>query len=675
MRNIIIYALIFMLVVSTIGGTISSVQPSLESSEKPIHNRAYTHTILGEFTTATWCGYCKYAHEALKNIYEGGWHPFYYTSLVCDKNKKAYARGITELGATGYPTVFFDGGYRKNVGAGSTPSAQAAYNTSIGVCGSRSVADIDLSLEVTWLGAGNPGPENGSTDVSVKSGLNWTNAAIDITATVDNNEGSTYTAHLHVYVTEVVSSMEWRDTGGHLYTFPFLDYAFNKGISVGGSSTWEETVEWDGKQHNTGYGEDFGEITQDNTMIIAAVIDSSEDVDETYGLLAGNGTDPKKYDVYLGENNPPPKVSSNQSTLSYNPGTLKFNTTYYWKIVVWDKKGSKASGPIWSFTTRGNKPPNAPRDPEPEDGASDIEIDVKLSWTGDDPDGDDVTYDIYFGDGNPPPKVKGNKTKPNYTPPDPLDFDTTYYWKIIAWDEFNYSTAGPLWTFTTEENMAPYEPSDPDPEDGAIDVSIQADLSWSGGDPNSGDTVTYDLYFGTTNPPPKIVDNQTYTTYNPGTMELNGTYYWKIVAWDSQRLSASGDIWHFTTANQPPHKPSIDGTTSGKPDEEYDYTFSSVDPEDSDVYFNIDWGDGNIEEWIGPYDSGEEVTHGHTWSDKGAYTITIKAKDAFGAISPEETLEVSMPKNKAVSYNYKLLDILFERISFLVQVLRNMLRC
>jgi hypothetical protein len=110
----------------------------------------------------------------------------------------------------------------------------------------------------------------------------------------------------------------------------------------------------------------------------------------------------------------------------------------------------------------------------------------------------------------------------------------------------------------------------------------------------------------------------------------------------------------------------------GHPDEEYDYTFSSVDPEDSDVYFYINWGDGTIEEWIGPYDSGEEVTLGHTWSEKGTYTITIKAKDLFGAISEEETLEISMPKSKSfkIILNLQWLLERFPLLQMILDVLR-----
>ena len=106
-------------------------------------------------------------------------------------------------------------------------------------------------------------------------------------------------------------------------------------------------------------------------------------------------------------------------------------------------------------------------------------------------------------------------------------------------------------------NQPPYTPSEPYPENGSTDTSIYADLSWVGGDPDL-DPVTYDVYFGTASPPPKVVSNQSSTIYNPGTLEHDTTYYWKIVAWDDFNVSAKGPIWEFTTAgNQPPYPPSI----------------------------------------------------------------------------------------------------------------------
>jgi WD40 repeat protein len=99
--------------------------------------------------------------------------------------------------------------------------------------------------------------------------------------------------------------------------------------------------------------------------------------------------------------------------------------------------------------------------------------------------------------------------------------------------------------------------------------------------------------------------------------------------------------------NEPPSTPTIEGPTEGIVGEEYDYTISSIDPEGDDVYFWIEWGDGcPAVNWIGPYESGEEVTISHTWPDSGTYMIQAKAKDVNDAESDWGYLEVTMPMNQ-----------------------------
>ncbi|MBN1392434.1 MAG: LamG domain-containing protein, partial [Sedimentisphaerales bacterium] len=123
-----------------------------------------------------------------------------------------------------------------------------------------------------------------------------------------------------------------------------------------------------------------------------------------------------------------------------------------------------------------------------------------------------------------------------------MDTNTIYYWRI---DEKNGggTTTGNLWSFKTVVQL-PSQAGNPIPADTANDVGIAQDLSWSAG---SGAT-SHDVYFGTTNPPPFIV-NQTGTTYDPGLMDVNTIYYWQI---DEKNTSGTttGILWNFTTGSE-----------------------------------------------------------------------------------------------------------------------------
>ena len=51
--------------------------------------------------------------------------------------------------------------------------------------------------------------------------------------------------------------------------------------------------------------------------------------------------------------------------------------------------------------------------------------------------------------------------------------------------------------------------------------------------------------------------------------------------------------------------------------------------------------------WLGPEDSGVEISASHAWTKKGEYQIKVKAKDDHGAESDwADPFSVSMPKNK-----------------------------
>jgi hypothetical protein len=117
-----------------------------------------------------------------------------------------------------------------------------------------------------------------------------------------------------------------------------------------------------------------------------------------------------------------------------------------------------------------------------------------------------------------------------------------------------------------------------------------------------------------------------------------------------------------------PDIPTINGPISGIPAIKYDFTFKSADPDRDDLFYYIDWDDGNIEEWIGPYDSYEDVIVNHTWSEKGTYSVRAKVKDDYDMESDWGELTITIPRNKAA---YSLLfQWLFERFPLLERLLK-----
>jgi len=185
-------------------------------------------------------------------------------------------------------------------------------------------------------------------------------------------------------------------------------------------------------------------------------------------------------------------------------------------------------------------------------------------------------------------------------------------------------------------NNPPYEPSNPDPINGSYNVNINVNLSWTGGDPDPGDTLTYDVYFGNNSPPPKVVDNQTNTVFDPGTLEINSTYYWRIIAWDDIGWFTKSPLWLFSTGdNMPPAKPDILlASAFGRPGTQLNFSVVTIDPDEDEVYYKWDWGDGNYSDWLGPYSSGLNITTNHTWTKLGEFEIKVKAKDSNNIESP-----------------------------------------
>jgi len=95
--------------------------------------------------------------------------------------------------------------------------------------------------------------------------------------------------------------------------------------------------------------------------------------------------------------------------------------------------------------------------------------------------------------------------------------------------------------------------------------------------------------------------------------------------------------------NQDPYKPNISGSHWVIGGIEYDYTFVATDPDGHDIYYRVDWDDGSNTGWLGPYNSGEAITLGHTWTEKGKYWIKAWSKDTLNGMSGQANFLVNVP--------------------------------
>jgi len=131
---------------------------------------------------------------------------------------------------------------------------------------------------------------------------------------------------------------------------------------------------------------------------------------------------------------------------------------------------------------------------------------------------------------------------------------TPMTWELLASvgniHQYSLFTAADLAGY--EENHPPYEPVNPNPSDGATNVPVDVTLSWECNDPDPGDTLTYDVYFGTSTPLTQVAQDIADTFFNVGTLDIDTMYLWQIVARDSYMAETTGPMWRFTTGGAGP---------------------------------------------------------------------------------------------------------------------------
>ncbi|MBW7991154.1 MAG: LamG domain-containing protein [Planctomycetes bacterium] len=230
------------------------------------------------------------------------------------------------------------------------------------------------------------------------------------------------------------------------------------------------------------------------------------------------------------------------------PDGLVPGTSYYWRIdeVNDAEPNSPWKGNVWNFTV----PPRIAYNPIPADSAESIDTSAQLSWTG---GFSTKLHTIYFGDNfDEVNNAAGGFPQADATySPGTLELAKTYYWRI---DEFDAVTThkGDVWSFTTQGAVG-----SPNPANGDVDVTQTPILSWSAGIYAD----SHQVYLGTDKQAVKNADaaspeykgsgNLGSESYDPGKLEWDTTYYWRIDEANNANADSpwKGNIWSFKTAN------------------------------------------------------------------------------------------------------------------------------
>ena len=248
------------------------------AAERPVED--FTHAVIGEEFTATWCVYCPSAAENLNKVWlpksqfpdDPYYHDqFFFVALITDKNDKADDRTGDYPDFAGYPTVYFDGGDEKVEGGQSDTSN---YEEAIDSSGGRSDTDISLRIAMQHLG---------DDRIGVQAYITWNEDA--------GLGNPTFNGYIRAYIVEPVSRYDNYD--GNPYHFGFLDYAFDQQVELDPHEEVVLETIWIGGNHTDSDGNDFSDISYDNLNIFVSFFNDESASADNYALQSAFAIPPQ----------------------------------------------------------------------------------------------------------------------------------------------------------------------------------------------------------------------------------------------------------------------------------------------------------------------------------------------------------------------------------------------
>ncbi len=341
--------------------------------------------------------------------------------------------------------------------------------------------------------------------------------------------------------------------------------------------------------------------------------DNSDDEDGFKIERSENGVDFNQIDT-VGEN-----------VTTYSDTGLAEATQYWYRVRAYNAGGDSAYSDIDDATTPPcPAPPNAPSNLTANAVACDQ---IDLAWIDNSNDEDGFSIERSIDNVN---FAEIGTVAPNVTSysDTTVEGNTTYYYRVRAWNENGYSDYSDTASDTTPECPVPPDaPSDLAANAVACD---QIDLTWTD---NSNNEDGFRIERSTDNINFSVIDSvgPNVTTYSDTTVSENTTYYYRVIAWNEYGDSAYSNTASDTTPScgEPPAAPTdLSAKARGKSKVGLKWNDNSNNEDE----FIIERRVGTSSTWVYLATVGPNTTSyvDTNVSSKTTYYYRVKARNAYG---------------------------------------------
>jgi hypothetical protein len=450
-------------------------------------------------------------------------------------------------------------------------------------------------LPMLGSGRGNPypsrpDPKNGTLHEDTWISLSWRSGSLAVSHDVymglsfdDVNDGAEGTFVGNQPAANVVAG--------------FPGFAFPDGLVPGTTYYWRVEEVNEAEPNSPWSGPVWSFSIPPRTAYTPSPINGAKFIDPNADLSWTAGFGGKLHTVYFGDNFDDVNNAvggAPQGTTTYALDTLEPEKTYYWRVDEFDAI-STYKGEVWSFTVakegggiRGSYytgmnfgshvldridpqinfnwgDPGSPDESVPDDQFS-------ARWVGEVEAAFTETYTFYTNtddgarlwiDGQQLVDAWVDQGTTEHKGTIDLMAGNTYSVVMEYYENGGGAVAELRWSSpSTPKDLIPQaafslpvKASQANPSNGAVNVSQTTMLSWSAGE----NAVSHNVYFGTDMETVKNADTSSAEykgskqldaeSYDPGQLEWNVTYYWRIDEVEDGGTIQTGNVWSFTTAD------------------------------------------------------------------------------------------------------------------------------